>query len=361
MISALTSDASPGSPAGATRDSVGRLRRRRTAVMVAGAAGLLAVVVMVDLTTGRGAVGLAEIGQVVRGEADPASRQIVMYVRAPRVAVAVLAGALLAVAGGLLQAITRNPLADPGLLGVTPAAVLGAIVALTRTGGSAGTLLLSVGALAGAALGGALVYALGWRRGADPLRFVLTGVIIGGILSAMSSLLLIRSGDSLGAVFRWVIGSLHARTWTEVQIAGAGLATVFVGAILVRRPATLLALGDDVARGRGLSVDIARASVFAVSAVAAAAAAAAVGAVAFLGLVAPHLARRLARAGLGWSLVLSAFIGAVLLVAADVTATTLTIAADLRGAIQRAVVPVGALTAGMGAAFLLTLLRERRQ
>lgn len=333
-----------------------RAQRRRLILLGAAALVALAALLIAHLALGRAALSPVEVWDALRGNGDAGARQIVIGVRAPRGVVAVLAGALLAVAGALLQAITRNELADPGLLGVGPAGVLAVVVALVATGGGAPRSILALAALTGALCGGGLVYALGWRDGSDPLRIILTGVLVATVCSALTTMLLLRSGDALGAVFRWVIGSLHARTWEEAQLIAIGALVSVLMLVVVVRMADLLQLGDDVARGRGLAVGWARGAVFVTAATATAFAVAVTGALGFLGLVAPHITRRLVGPGVGVLVVGSALVGALLLVGADVVATTLTVEVNPRGATQRAVLPVGALTAAIGAAFLMRLL-----
>jgi iron complex transport system permease protein len=327
---------------------------------LAGGLATLLLLLSLHLGVGRADLGPTAVWEIVLGDGDPAARHIVLGLRAPRAIVACCAGALLGVAGALLQAITRNELADPGLVGVTPAAVLGVVLMLVVGPASRSPIALPAAALLGATVGGGIVYAIGWHRGADPLRFVLTGVVFGAVLSAITTLLLLRSGDALGAVFRWVIGSLHARTWTEARLLVVSTLVLVPAVVSVRRIAGVLQLGDEVARGCGLAVERARALVFVVAAAATAAAVSVTGALGFLGLMAPHVARRTVRGGLPTVLVASAVVGALLLVSADIVASWLTFEVNPRGTTQRAVLPVGALTAAIGASFLLSLLRAER-
>ena len=342
-----------------------RAASRRGWPLAFAALGLLGVLITLHIGLGRVAVpplavwqSLASIVTEPAADLDAGARHIVVNVRAPRTVVAICAGALLAVAGAVMQCITRNELADPGLLGVTPAAVLGVVVALVMTGGSVALGALPPIALAGALAGGTVVYLIGWRGGADPLRLVLTGVLLAAVLSAGTTVMLVRSGDALGAVFRWVIGSLHARTWAEAQLVAVGALVIAPAAVATARIAGLLQLGDDVARGRGLAVEPARLAVFTIAAAATAVAVSVTGALAFLGLVAPHITRRMAGLGMARMLIGSAIVGALLLVGADVIATTLTLEVNPRGAVERAVLPVGSLTTAIGAVFLLSLLRR---
>lgn len=315
--------------------------------------GIVTVVGLAIGSVGIGAAWLtpAEVIEALRGQGSPAHRQIVVQLRLPRVALAVLAGAMLAVAGALLQTISRNDLADPSILGVTSGVALG-IVCLQVAGlPTAGSLGVAAG-FTGAFVAGALVQWLG--RGLDRDRFLLQGVMVGAVLSAAIAVLLNLNGELLGTVLRWVIGSLAARTWGDLATV---LPWVLLGAALTAlcaRAATLVWLGHDIAVGLGLAHARARAGCLLTCLVLTAGAVSAVGGMAFVGLVAPHLARRLVGAHPVRVLAVSAVLGAALLLLADSVAQLLSLTQPADSG--RTSLPAGALTALIGGPTLLWLL-----
>lgn len=325
-------------------------------VLVAG--GLLLIVIAV-LAIGVGTSWLspAKVVSTLLGQGSGAQEHIVLGLRLPRILLAMLAGAMLAVSGALLQTLSRNDLADPSLLGVTAGAAL-AIVALQAWQPGAPGWAVSAAGLGGALLAGLLVAWLG--RGADPVRFLLHGVLVGAALSAALSVLLSLRGELLGTVLRWVVGSIAARTWADVltvlpwAVGGALLTLACV------RIASLLWLGPDMAASLGTSPVAGRAWVLLTSLVLSAGAVAAVGAMAFVGLLGPHLARGLVGRHPVRVIGFSALIGALLLLGAD----TLAQLASLIPASEagRTALPAGAVTAVLGGPLLLVLLArtERR-
>lgn len=314
------------------------------------------IVVVVGLGVGSVGIGTAwltpaEVVEALRGRGSPAHQQIVMQLRLPRVALAVLAGAMLAVAGALLQTISRNDLADPSILGVTSGAALG-IVCLQVAGLPTAGLLAMVAGFTGAFAAGGLVQWLG--RGLDRDRFLLQGVLVGAVLSASIAVLLNLNGDLLGTVLRWVIGSLSARTWGDVTTV---LPWALLGAALTAlcaRAATLVWLGQDIAVGLGLAHARARTGCLLTCLVLTAGAVSVVGGMAFVGLVAPHLARRVVGAHPVRVLAVSAVLGSALLILADSTAQLLSLTQPSDSG--RTPLPAGALTALIGGPTLLWLL-----
>lgn len=304
--------------------------------------------VMAHLLLGRSELPAGEVVRVLTGRAtEPAYALIVLEYRLPRVLVGLGAGALFAASGVLVQAVVRNPLAEPATTGVGAGAALAVV----------GTMVLWPGhqqaypaAMAGALATGAVLYAVGRRA------FAVTGVLLGAVLSALTSLLLVVDSAPLAAVLRWLVGSLNARTPQDWALLWPWLALVPV-AWLLASWLNVWSLGEPAAVGLGLRPGPVVAVVLAVAVASAAAAIAAAGAVAFVGLVAPHVGRLLVGADHRALVPVSVVLGALLLSLADLVAFSVSVqlpgvATDVSG------VPVGAVTALIGAPVLITLVRR---
>lgn len=293
--------------------------------------------------------------------------QVVWGLRLPRALVALVAGGMLGLAGAILQCVTRNPLAEPGLMGVSSGGVLAIIVYIVLvSGGSAsslpdaGLMLPLVGVLGGMAAA-TLTYGLSYRRGSDPVRLILTGVLVAGVCSALSSLLLLWADDyQVQRILRWTVGSTSGRVWVHWgTLWPVALVAVPLG-FLCAGLANALQLGDGVARGLGQRVEVARLTLLFAASLLTAGAVAVVGAVGFIGLVGPHMARRTAGGDVRRLFPLSVVLSAALLIASDIVARTLTL--GWIGAFtglelpEGAGLPVGAVTAMLGAPFFLLLL-----
>ncbi|MDA2813082.1 iron ABC transporter permease [Nocardiopsis sp. RSe5-2] len=321
-----------------------------------------AVAAAVPLSIGVGAVPVPP-QEVVRIVADrlsspaPAASPeayIVWELRGPRAVQAVFTGAGLAVAGAVVQALVRNPVADPHLLGLSSGASTGAVLAMAAAGAAAGPLVLPGAAFAGAAAAGAAVFLLARTRGTlEPLRLVLVGVAVGQLLGGATSFLVLRqaSGDAQQQVLFWLLGSLAGARWPLAL--GCAAAVTALLALLTARARTLdaLALGAEGAAALGVRADRARAVLFAAAALLTGTVVAVAGAIGFVGLVVPNLARLLVGAGHRRVLPAAALLGALMLVAADLAART---------ALRPTELPIGILTAVVGVPFLVAALRGAR-
>lgn len=323
--------------------------------------GLGVVVLMAaHLATGTQAIAVVDVGRALLGtsDVDPQLRLIIVDIRLPRMLVAALAGAMLALAGALLQTVLRNPLAAPSVLGVSSGAVLLAAITVTY-GPPVGTLgwRLPMLALVGGITAGLLVYGLGRTDGhTDPTRLILAGVLLGGIASSATAVVVIVGGSSVSGVMRWMIGSLNGRVWTDWAVLWPwALATVPL-ALLSARQANLLQLGDEVAAVRGLHVERTRIRLIVLAAALTAGAVAIVGAVAFIGLIVPHTIRGIVGSDTRRVFPLSALAGSGLLIAADAVVSTLRLELPGDPLSPPALLPVGVLTALLGGAFFALML-----
>jgi len=323
---------------------------------------LLLLALLLVLHVGTGKVTLspgAVIAALLNQPEQPFHRQIVWELRLPRGLIAGVTGAMLGLAGAILQVITRNPLAEPGLTGVAPGAVLLAVLWLLIGGDRANAgFNLPLVALVGGLAAGLLVYLLarGRQGRTESIRLTLIGLLLGAILSALTSLFLLLGSSALGDILTWLIGSLNGRVWVHwQQLWPWALITLPLG-LASAGVANSLQLGDEIAAGLGLPVEWSKAGLLAVAALLTAGAVAIVGAVGFIGLIGPHVARRLVGSDARRCFGLSALLAAALLLGADVIAQGLTFHPPFETTIYRAGLPVGAITALLGGPFFLWLL-----
>ncbi|MER7515379.1 iron ABC transporter permease [Streptomyces sp. NPDC126499] len=332
-------------------------RRRAPVYAVAIGGGLVALVVAMALSLRVGDVEVSwgQLGAALFGSAEQITEAVVSY-RLPRILVAAVAGACLAVAGTAVQAVVRNPLAEPGLVGVTGGASLGAMLVIIAVP-SAPLVVLPIAAGIGGVLMLALVVAIaggrrhGVRGGLDPTRVVLVGLGAGATAMALVNIMVVSSQMNISAALSWLAGSTYARGFDAL---GWLVVPALVAAVLVAvaRPVNLLALGDELPRALGLELGRARLLVLAAGAVMASGTAAAVGAVGFVGLVAPHLARRLVGNDTRRMVPMAAVLGAVLVVVSDALGRWLLAPTEI---------PVGIVTALVGAPYLVWLLRRTKE
>ncbi|MFF5635090.1 FecCD family ABC transporter permease [Streptomyces sp. NPDC012825] len=345
----------PGPPARVPRPRPPAGRLPFPAV-VAGLLLALAAACLASLALGSVRVPPGQVLDALTGRAGPSPyRTIVLDVRLPRVLLGVVVGAGLAVVGAVLQALVRNRLADPFLLGISSGASAGAVLVLVVGvgGGITTTLALPAGAFAGALVALVLVYGLARRGGTmTGPRLVLAGVAVSYILSALTTLILAAAGrpEHFREALYWSLGGLGSARWDTLVLPAAVL-TLGLGVLLaLARPLDLLLVGEEDATVLGLDTARFRAAVFVLVSLVTAVMVAASGAVGFIGLMAPHAARLAVGAPHRRLLPVAALGGAVALVLADLGARTVTAPQDL---------PVGVLTALIGGPFFLWLMRRR--
>jgi iron complex transport system permease protein len=284
---------------------------------------------------------------------DPSSTEhlIIRTLRIPRAAVAALVGASLAVAGALMQGLTRNPLADPGILGIETGAALGVVAAVFFLG--IGSLYLyALFAFAGAALTAVAVYTLGslGRGGPTPLKITVAGAALTALLSSLTTGMLILSQRTLEEVRFWLAGSVAGRDLSLLLQASPYLLAGLALALALGRQITTIALGDDVARGLGQRTGWVKGLSAVATVLLAGAAVAVAGPVGFVGLVIPHAARFLVGQDYRWILPYAVLAGAIFLVLADLAARLLLRPIEL---------PLGVMTALIGGPFFIYLVRWR--
>jgi iron complex transport system permease protein len=326
-------------------------RRARMAGLVASVV-LLGCCGVASLSIGSLSVPFADVIDAFTDFDGSDAHAIVRDLRVPRTELGILVGAALGAAGALMQGTTRNPLAEPGTLGINAGAAFAVVVAISFVG--VGSVTAYAGfALAGAGLTAVLVFTLGasGRGGPTPVRLALAGAVLTALLISLTSSVLVFDAQTLDEFRFWIVGSLAGRdagvTLAVLPIAAAGLIIAFA----TGRSLNTLALGDEVARSLGQHVARARIAAGVGFVLLAGAAVAAAGPVAFVGLAVPHIARGVVGPDYRWIIPYSMVLGAVLLVAGDVLGRVVVRPGELQ---------VGIVTALLGAPFFIWLVRRRR-
>jgi len=295
---------------------------------------------------------------VLFGGGTELERLVVLDFRMPRIIVALFVGMSLAVAGGILQGIIRNPLASPDIIGITGGAgafVVGFLAIFSTE--TDNTLTVSIGWLPVAAFIGAtitafLVYLLAWRGGVSPVRLVLIGIGISALMQAFTTMVMI-----LGPIYRasqaniWITGTVNGSSWEDVAVLVPWAVLLLIVALMSARKVNVQELGDDLAAGIGSRVQLQRFFLLLVSTGLVGIAVAFAGGIGFVGLMAPHMARRLMGSAFGALLPASAFIGGMLVLLADLIGRTVFLPLEI---------PAGVFTAAIGAPYFIYLLFRTR-
>ena len=315
-----------------------------------GAAVLLLLIVgFLNMMYGSVTLTPPEVWSGLTSHSDVFARNVVWQIRYPRFLDGILVGASLAVAGCLLQGVTRNPLADPTILGITAAAGLASSTAIVINPQVPqwGIALSCVG---GGIFGAGVLFVIAWRGAISPLRLALAGVALSAFFGAAIVGMLSSSRTFLQTSLGFLAGGLYAREWADFRASVIYVVPGMVAALLLASRLNVLALGDEVASGLGVLTDRTRFFILAVCGVLTAAAVSVAGLVSFVGLVCPHLARFSVGNDNRFLIPASALYGAILVTAADLGAKLV---------IRPAEIPMGIITAGIGAPFLLYLVKFR--
>jgi iron complex transport system permease protein len=344
----------PATAGGATPDHGGLVRgRSRLAIGLVLLAGALVVVVALSLAVGARSIPVGTVVDALTDyDATDDAHLIVHELRIPRTLLGLAVGIALGLAGTVMQGVTRNPLADPGLLGVSAGAAIAVVAAYVYLGIDS----LSAGvwfAFAGAALASVLVYSIGsvGREGATPVKLALAGVVVLAALTAFTTLMLLSNTDAAQFYTRtWLVGSLAGR---PLSLFLQALPFILVGAVMALAAARMLnalALGEDTARSLGQHVGRARAFSVAAIVVLVGTAVAVAGPIVFVGLVIPHVARAITGPDYRWVIPYSAFLGAIFLVGADIVGRVIARPGEIG---------VGIVTVLVGVPFFVVLVRRR--
>jgi iron complex transport system permease protein len=319
----------------------------RVALVLLGLFGLILAALVINAGVGEYAISPGDVIATILGNGVGQQKFIVLDLRIPRSLVALLVGVGLAVSGTILQGLTRNALASPEIMGVTAGASLGA-VSLIIFFAAAPIAWLPFAALVGAAISAAITYRLAWRNGVSPLRLILTGIAIAAVTTAGVNVLLVQ-----GEIIRvnqaliWLAGSVYGRSWEHLWPVLPWFGIFVPLTIGLSRQLNVLNFGDDIARGLGNRVELSRGILLFASVALAGVSVALAGAVGFVGLMAPHIARRLVGGGHGGLVPTAALVGGLLVVTADLVGRTIVAPVEI---------PCGLITAAIGAPFFIWLL-----
>lgn len=317
---------------------------------------LVVVLVLAALTVASVALGSRDVAWsdvwAALGGADDSLEQAAVAKRIPRTLLAMVIGAALGLAGGVMQGVTRNPLADPGILGVNMGASLSVVTAVVFFGLTSPTGYIWV-AMAGAALSAGFVYTVGslGRGGATPLKLALAGVATSAAFASLVSAVILPRNDIAGSFRLWQIGGVGGASYERIGQVLPFLAVGFAVCLLSARALNSLALGDELAAGLGERVAVIRATAALGAVVLCGASTAVAGPIGFVGLVVPHACRLLVGVDYRWLLPFSTLVGASLLTAADVVGRVVARPED---------VEVGIVTALIGAPFFIHIVRRQK-
>ena len=332
-------------------------------LVFAGSAVLLIVGVLLSAGLGQLPIGPAEvIGSLLRGigidnplaPTDPLIEQTLWQIRLPRVVASLLVGALLAVAGAVMQAVFANPLAEPGVVGVSAGAALGAAASIAFGLTMFGGLTTAVLAFAGGLAATIIVYLTARSQGrTESVTLILTGIAVNAFAGAGLALIMtVGDSGSREQIVFWQLGSMNGSRWSEVLLIAVVGGIAVAGALLLARQYDILALGDRTAAHLGVRVERLRVISIVLVALLTGAAVAFVGIISFVGLVVPHIVRMVLGPSNRALIAASAVLGAALLVFADLLARTAVPATDL---------PIGILTSLVGGPFFYWLIRRNRK
>ncbi len=327
---------------------------RRVPVMLLCLAVIIVVAIVMNVGRGEYPISPLDIVKTVVGldTGNPDHAFVINTLRLPRTLVAFMVGVAFAISGTIFQGLTRNPLADPGIIGINAGASLAAVTVIVLFP-SAPIYALPLSAFTGALLMAGLIYSLAWNQGSSPILLILMGVGLSAIASAITSLL-ITFGEiyDVSNALVWLAGSVYGRTWEQVFSLLPWLIVFVPMALTLARHLNALNLGDDVAKGLGSRVEWQRGLLVLVGVALAGAGVATAGMIGFVGLIAPHLGRQLVGTNHEGLIPISALLGGMIVVMADLLGRTLFAPIEL---------PCGVVTAAIGAPYFLYLLIRNRK
>lgn len=310
---------------------------------------ILGILIIGTIGVGSVNISIKEIIDVFSGKGDEINRSIILDMRLPRIILAVFVGASLSISGALLQAVMRNPLADPGITGVSSGGTLVAILMMLYFPHL--YKILPLMAFLGAMLACILVFILSWDNGIKPIRVILSGVAINAMFAGATSLLAIMNSDKIQGVLLWINGSIAYRGWREVSNFLPYCIIGILLSLLCIKGANLLGLGDEVATNLGVNVNKTRVLISLVAVFLAGVSTSAVGIIGFIGIIVPHICRLILGSDYKYLIPMSTAFGGIILLLADTLARWVARPIEL---------PVGVMMAILGCPFFLFLLRRRK-
>ena len=323
--------------------------RKRNTVMFLGI-----VVLIISLFTamifGTANTTFSDLYNVFVNPQNTEAYRILYHIRIPRVSTCMFAGINLAIAGCILQGILKNPLADPGIIGVSAGAGLAAMIVMIIF--PQHTAIVPIVAFAGAMIATMILFVLAWENGIQPLKLILAGVAVSAFFAGGMTCLMVFFSDKIQGTVNWMAGGFSGASWKHVTMILPYTLIGILGTGIGCRYLNTLQLGDDVAKSLGTRVDVARFALVTLAALLAASAVSVAGMLTFVGLIVPHMMRLIVGSDFNYLLPSSAIFGGILLIIADTVART---------AFEPIEVPVGVFMSFIGAPFFLYLLKRGMQ
>ncbi|MFC5589592.1 FecCD family ABC transporter permease [Sporosarcina soli] len=318
---------------------------------------LLILLALLSMGSGEFYISPLNSLKAILGVGESFDQTIIFEFRLPRIVMAILVGIGLATAGAILQGISRNPLGSPDIIGITAGASFAVVLFLALFSNESNALTVSqdwmpLFAFAGAMITAVIVFMLSWKNGIAPFRMLLIGIGISALMHAGTTVLML-----VGPIYQasqaniWITGSIYGSNWTEVRMISIWISLLFIMTLAMTREMNILALGDNLAKGVGSSVQKSRTILLLLCAGLTGASVAFAGGIGFVGLIAPHIAKRIVGPRFGSMVGLSAVVGAILVLVADWIA---------RVAFAPIEVPAGVWTAVIGAPYFIYLLIKQR-
>jgi len=322
---------------------------KRRALVITSLSIMLVIACLSSLMFGPVSFSLNEIWGGIFNSEDSLERRIVWDLRFPRVLIGIIVGMCLAASGAILQGIMKNPLADPGIIGVSAGAGLAATTIMIIF--PAFILFLPLAAFLGALITALVIYALSWSGGTSPIRIILVGVAINAVIGAFMSGLMLLYSDRVQAVLPWLAGGIAGVGWAQFEMIVYYAIVALILGVFAIKPIRILRLGDEVAKLLGHNVEKSRFYLIVLSTLLAGIAVSVSGLIGFVGLVVPHILRIMIGGDYRFLLPASAIGGGLLVVVADTVA---------RSAFDPIELPVGILLSFLGGPFFLYMIQRRR-
>lgn len=323
--------------------------KKRNLVMFLGLI-LLVAVLFISMIIGTANTSFSDLYNVFVGVQNTESYRILYHIRIPRVLAAMFAGINLAIAGCILQGVLKNPLADPGIIGVSAGAALAAMVVMIIL--PEYTNMVPIVAFVGAMIATLILFALAWEDGIQPLKLILAGVAVSAFFAGGMTCLMVFFSDKIQGTVNWMAGGFSGASWKHVTMILPYTIIGLVGVSISSKLLNALQLGDDVAKSLGTRVEATRFFLVTLAALLAASAVSVAGMLTFVGLIVPHMMRLVVGSDFNYLLPSSAIFGGILLIVADTVART---------AFSPIEVPVGVFMSFIGAPFFLYLLKRGMQ
>ncbi|MBB6217466.1 iron complex transport system permease protein [Anaerosolibacter carboniphilus] len=332
---------------------------KRSVFIILSAAIICILSILFSLSMGQKHISMFKIVQIIFGGNNTGDSLIIHTIRLPRTLVAFFVGTSLGLSGAILQGVVKNPLAAPNIIGITDSGSVGALIFLTlftdpkNNALTTSIFYMPVFAFVGAFSAVLFVYLLAFKKGVTPYRLIMIGIAVAGAAKAVTSILIINGPVVfIKEAQLWITGTVYGTNWSHVKLLSSWFFVLFIITIIYTRELNIQNLDDGISIGLGSSVEKNRFILMVLSAALASGAVAVGGGVSFVGLIAPHICRKLTNSSFENILPLSTLVGGIIVVLSDVAARTLFFPLDL---------PVGIFTAGIGAPFFIYLLVKNQQ